>query len=157
MNLCQVYGRVQTVKRQCARRSLKTNCTILLVIPLLYMTCSYTSWGCQNQRFPLCAQPISHIQNVFSSFGRQNYAHFFSVFVVNNYSSYLGAEEMLQRGVFSVTRSFIPGNCYEVDKTMVETFMKHAKSRGGAGRSDAGLMKLVSNKGSLPHIEQDYS
>ena len=42
-------------------------------------------------------------------------------------------------GTFSVARSMIPGNRCAVDKTMEETFMKHAKSKGGAGL--CGLLK----------------
>ena len=41
-----------------------------------------------------------------------------------------GATEKIKLGVFSVARSFIPGNRCPVDKTMEETFMKNAKSRG---------------------------
>ena len=52
---------------------------------------------------------------------------------------------MLQRGAFSVARSFIPGNRSAVDKTIEETFMKHAKSRGGGG-TGAGLSGILKNQ-----------
>ncbi|KAH3695902.1 hypothetical protein DPMN_083360 [Dreissena polymorpha] len=45
----------------------------------------------------------------------------------------------------SVSMSFIPGNRCAVDKTMEETFMKHAKSDSGAGGSAAGASGLTSN------------
>ena len=52
---------------------------------------------------------------------------------------------MLERGAFSVVRSFIPGNRSAVDKTTEETFMKHAKSRGGGG-TGAGLSGILKNQ-----------
>ena len=42
---------------------------------------------------------------------------------------------------FSVARSLTPGNRSAVDKTMEETFMKHAKSRGGTAAGIVGLTK----------------
>ena len=47
--------------------------------------------------------------------------------------------------MFSVAISLIPGSRWAVDKTMEETFMKHAKSKGGAGGAGAGLCGLVQN------------
>ena len=51
----------------------------------------------------------------------------------------------IKLGVISVARSFIPGNRCAVDKTMEETFMKHAKSRGGSGGSAAGISGICQN------------
>ena len=45
----------------------------------------------------------------------------------------------------SVSRSFIPGNRCAVDKTMEETFMKHAKSHSGTGGSGAGITGIAGN------------
>ncbi len=98
--------------------------------------------------FLLYAHCISDMPDLFFSFGGQNYARyltFFSVYVANIDESHPGASEMLKRGAISVARSFIPGNRCAVDKTMEETFMKHAKSHGGAGSSGAGLSGLVNN------------
>lgn len=99
--------------------------------------------------FLLYAQTISQMSDLFFSFDGQNYARyltFFSVFLSNIDLSHPGAKEMLQRGAFSVARSLIPGNRCAVDKTMEETFMKHAKSRGGAGGGGAGLTGMLCNQ-----------
>ena len=70
---------------------------------------------------------------MFFSFGGHNYARYltyFSLHLANLEISNPGATEKIKLGVFSVARSFIPGNRCPVDKTMEETFMKNAKSRG---------------------------
>ena len=51
----------------------------------------------------------------------------------------------MRAGTISVARSMIPGNRCAVDKTMEEMFMKHAKSKGGAGGAGAGLCGIVQN------------
>ena len=51
----------------------------------------------------------------------------------------------MKRGAFSGARSFIPGNRCAVDKTMEETFMRNAKSKGGAAAAGAGLTGITSN------------
>ena len=69
----------------------------------------------------------------FFAFRGQNYARyltFFSVFLANIDYSHPGASELIQSGAFSVARSFVPSSRSAVDKTIEETFMKHAKSRG---------------------------
>ena len=56
--------------------------------------------------------------DLFFSFGRYNYARyltFFAVFLANIECSHPGATEMLERGAFSVARSFTPGNRSAVD------------------------------------------
>ena len=86
--------------------------------------------------------------DLFFSFFGYNYARyltFFAVFLANIECSHPGATEMLERGAFSVARSFIPGNRSAVDKTIEETFMKHAKSRGGGG-TGAGLSGILKNQ-----------
>uniref|UniRef100_UPI00358E53D5 uncharacterized protein n=3 Tax=Myxine glutinosa TaxID=7769 RepID=UPI00358E53D5 len=93
--------------------------------------------------FQLYSQCISQMSDLFFSFGAQNYARyttFFSVFIANIETSHPGAEELLERGAISVARSFIPGNRCDVDKTMEETFMRHAKSHGGGGTGISGIM-----------------
>ena len=51
----------------------------------------------------------------------------------------------MKREAISVARFFVPGNRNDVDKTMEETFMIHAKSHGGAGTSAAGASGLLTN------------
>ena len=64
----------------------------------------------------------------------------FTFHMLNVDENHPGAEELLKRGPFSVARSFIPGNRCAFDKTIEETFMKHAKSRGGGmGVSISGI------------------
>ena len=84
------------------------------------------------------ANCISLMPDLFFSFGGQNYARyltFYSTYLANIEESHPGATEILKQGAMSVARSIIPGNRFDVDKTMEETFMKQAKSRvwGGAG------------------------
>ena len=80
-------------------------------------------------------------------------SHFFAVFLVNIECSRPGATEMLERGAFSVSRPFTPGNRSAVDKTIEETFMKHAKSRGG-GETGAGLSGILKNQEAYRHEQQ---
>ena len=56
----------------------------------------------------LCLMP-----DLFLSFGEHNYARYLT----------FSGSEMLERGAFSVARSFIPGNRSAVDATIEETFM----------------------------------
>ena len=110
---------------------------IWLVLVLLYAV--------KTNDFQLYAQSLLMMPDLFFSFGGQNYARyltFFEMFIANIELSHPGATELLKRGAFSVARSLIPGNRCAVDKTMEETFMKHAKSRGGTG---AGLTGITSN------------
>ena len=67
------------------------------------------------------------------------------MFIANLEFSHPGSIDQIKAGVFSVARSKIPGNRCAVDKTMEETFMKHAKSKGGAGGSSAGLCGITQN------------
>ncbi|KAG1696102.1 Maltase-glucoamylase, intestinal [Nymphon striatum] len=55
------------------------------------------------------------------------------------------ATELLRLGAISVARSFVPGNQCAVDKTIEETFMKHAKSHAGAGGRGAGVSGILNN------------
>ena len=89
-----------------------------------------------------------NMADLFFSFDGQNYSRYltyFSVFLANVDKTHPGARELLERGAFSVARSFIPGNRCPVDKTIEETFMKHSKSHGGAGGCGAGLTGLVTD------------
>ena len=97
----------------------------------------------KHNNFTLYAYCIHAMTPIFFSFGGQNYARylsFFSMFLCNIESSHPGATDLLKQGAISVARSFIPGNCSDVDKTMEETFMRHAKSRGGNGRGITGIL-----------------
>ena len=72
--------------------------------------------------------------DLFFAYNGQNYARyliFLSVYMLNADENHPGVEELLKRGAFSVASLVIPGNRCAVDKTIEETFMKHAKSRGG--------------------------
>ena len=96
----------------------------------------------------LYSQCLTTMADLFFSFGGQNYARYltyFSLFIANIETSHPGSTELLERGAFSVARSFIPGNRCDVDKTMEETFMKHSKSHQGAGGSSAGLSGITTN------------
>jgi len=52
------------------------------------------------------------------------------VFLTNIDLSHPGAKQLLQNGGIAVARSLIPASLCAVDKTMEETFMKFAKSKG---------------------------
>ena len=87
------------------------------------------------------------MSDIFVSFDGQSYARyltFFSIFLANLEETHPGAVELLKRGAMSVARSFIPGNRCAVDKTMEETFMRHAKSRNGSG-SGSGITGIAGN------------
>ena len=91
---------------------------------------------------------LSKMADLFHSFDGQNYARyltFFSVFLANIEETHPGATELLKLGAISVARSYIPGNQCPVDKTIEETFMKHAKSHAGAGGIGAGVSGLLGN------------
>ena len=64
---------------------------------------------------------------------------------VNTEENLPNTEALLRRGAISVARSFIPGNRCAVDKTIEETFMKNAKSRGGMGSRGTGLSGIATN------------
>ena len=87
------------------------------------------------------------LADLFFAFGGQNYARYltyFAVFLANIDHSHPGALELIKNGVFSIARSFVPGNRSATDKTIEETFMKHSKSRGGSG--GAGMIGILNNQ-----------
>ena len=97
---------------------------IWLVLSLLYAV--------KVNDFELYAQCLLAMPDVFFSFKGQNYARyltFFGLFIANIELSHPGSTELRRRKVFSVARSFIPGNRCTVDKTMEETLMRKAKSK----------------------------
>ena len=97
--------------------------------------------------------------DLFFSFGGYNYARyltFFSVFLANIECSHPCATEMLEQEAFSVARSFIPGNRSAVDKTIEETFMKHARSSGGGG-TGAGLSGILKNQEAYQNRKNDLT
>ena len=96
--------------------------------------------------FHLYAHTLQCMPDLFFTYGGQNYARyltFYSVFVANMEFSHPGSMDQMKAGVISVARSMIPGNRCAVDQTMEETFTKHAKSKGGAGGSSAGLCGIT--------------
>ena len=91
---------------------------------------------------------LSKMVDLFFSFDGQNYARYlcyFSLFLVNIEETHPGATELLKLGAISVARSFIPANRCAVDKTIEETFMRHAKSQAGPGGRGAGISGLLNN------------
>ena len=95
--------------------------------------------------YDLYCHCLFKMADIFFSFDGQNYARYltyFAVFLANVDTTHPGARGLLEKGAFSVARSFIPGNRCPVDKTIEETFMKHSKSHGGSGGCGAGLTGL---------------
>lgn len=91
---------------------------------------------------------LFQMADLFFSFDGQNYARyltFFSVFLTNIETTHPGATDLLKMGAISVARSFVPGSQCPVDKTIEETFMRHAKSRAGPGSRGAGVSGLLQN------------
>ena len=91
--------------------------------------------------------------DLFFSFDGQNYARYlcyFSLFcyfslLVNIEETHQGATQLLKLGAISVARSFIPANRCAVDKTIEETYMRHAKSQAGQGGRGADISGLLNN------------
>ena len=97
----------------------------------------------KHNDFTLYAYCIHAMAPIFFSFNGYNYSRYlsyYSMLLCNIETSHPGATELLKLGAISVARSFIPGNCSDVDKTMEETFMRHAKSRGGSGTGITGIL-----------------
>ena len=102
----------------------------------------------KENNFELYAYCLTQMPDLFFSFGGQNYSRyltFFSMFLANIDFTHPGAVDDIKCGVISVARSFIAGNRCSVDKTMEETFMRSAKSKGGAGGSGMGISGLTQN------------
>ena len=102
----------------------------------------------KHNDFLAYAHCLHLMTDIFFAFGGQNYARYltyFSVFLANIEVSHPGATDLIKRGAMSVARSFIPGNRCAVDKTMEETFMRHAKSHGGTGAGGFGVSGVLSN------------
>ena len=102
----------------------------------------------KTNNFLLYAASINQMSPLFFSFDGQNYARYLTYsffFLANIDSSYPEAVSLLKRGAISVARFFIPGNFCDLDNTMKETFMRHAKSHGGAGTSEAGVSDVLTN------------
>lgn len=95
----------------------------------------------KTNNFTVYAQCLCLMPNRFFSSGGYNYARyltFSSLFIANIEHSHPSAEDLLKRYAVSVARSFIWGNGYAIDKTIEETFMKHATSNGR--RSSTGAV-----------------
>lgn len=112
----------------------------------------------KHNDFELYAYCIHAMGPIFFSFNGQNYARYLSYFsmqLCNIETSHPGATELMKQGAISVARSFIPGNRSDVDKTMEETFMRHAKSGGSSGAGITGILtnqKLIKD-GSEQHMQ----
>ena len=97
---------------------------VWLVVSLAVKTNDYFLYGS-------CLFQLAYL---FFSFDGQKYARyltFFSVFLTNIEETHPGATDLLKMGAISVAWSFVPGSQCLVDKTIEETFMRHAKSRAG--------------------------
>ena len=84
--------------------------------------------------FPLYHNCMAEMAELFFCFGGHNYARYltwYDIFLRNIEISHPGASRLLESGAISVSRLTKPGYLEEVYKTMGETFMKFAKSRGG--------------------------
>ena len=91
---------------------------------------------------------LFQMADIFFSFDGQNHARyltFFSVFLTNIEETHPGATDLLKMGAISVARSFVPSSQCTVDRTIEETFMRHAKSRAGPGSRGAGVTGLLQN------------
>ena len=83
---------------------------------------------------------------LFFTFGGINYARylsFYSVFLQNINQTHPGAKELLEKGALSVAKPLLPGCRNPVDLTIEQTFMKHAKSRGGG--TGVGIIGITRN------------
>ena len=103
-----------------------------------------------TESFLIPTAPQTSLFNPFQTPAGQNYARYltyFSMFMLNLETTHPGATELIKGGAFSAAWSFIPGNRTAVDKTIEETIVKYAKSRGGSGSTDAGLTGLQTNYG----------
>ena len=113
---------------------------VSLVLSLLYAV--------KNNDYYLYGACLSKMVDLFFSFDGQNYARYlcyFSLFSVNIEKTLPGATELLKLCAISVARSFIPANRCAVDRTIEETFMRHAKSQAGPAGRGAGISGLLNN------------
>ena len=100
----------------------------------------------QDNNYLLFVYVLYLMAILFFAYNRQNYARhltFIAMFLANIETSHPGASQLLKLGAFSVARSFCPGNRAAVDKTMEETFMRHAKS----DRMGSGITGICMNYG----------
>ena len=100
----------------------------------------------KHNDFHLYRYCLNEMCSLFFAYDGHNYARYltyFSSYMNNIDQNHPGGEQLLKMGAFSVARSFIPGNRCAVDKTIEETFMKHAKSKGGAAGS--GIIGIANN------------
>ena len=92
-----------------------------------------------------CIFPLDIELSTASSDGPFNRLHRLFLVHTNIEESHPGATPLLMLGAIGVARSYVPGNLCPVDKTIEETFMRHAKSKSGAGGSGVGVSGLLSN------------
>lgn len=91
---------------------------------------------------------LSEVADLFFSFNGSSYARyttFFSLFLTNIEETHSGASKLLKFGAIRVDRSFVSGKLCAVNKTIEETFMRHAKSHAGSGSRDAGASGILTN------------
>ena len=89
---------------------------------------------------------ITSMCPLYFAFGGINYARYLSfqsVFLQSIDQTHPGAKGLLEKGALSVARSLPPGCCNPVDLTIEQTFMKHAKSRGGG--PGVGIIGITRN------------
>ena len=135
-----------TYREECKRGFLGMTAQLWLSYMDLVQLLLALIYAVKNNDFTVYAYCIHAMNPLFFSFNGQNYARYlsyFSMMLCNIETSHPGATDLLKQGAISVARSFIPGNRADVDKTMEETFMRHAKSRGSSG---AGMTGLLTNQ-----------
>ena len=135
-----------TYREECKRGFLGKTAQLWLSYMDLVRLLLALIYAVKNNDFTLYAYCIHAMNPLFFSFNGQNYARYlsyFSMMLCNIETSHPGATDLLKQGAISVARSFIPGNRADVDKTMEEIFMRHAKSRGSSG---AGMTGLLTNQ-----------
>ena len=111
------------------------------IIELLY-------YAVKRNEFNVYTHCLHEMAAKFFSFKGHNYARYlsyFSVFMINLHESHPGATDILRRGAISVARSFILGNREDIDKTIEETYNRHAKSHSGQGSDGFGVSGLMLN------------
>ena len=119
---------------------------VSLVLSLLYAV--------KNNDYYLYGACLSKMVDLFFSFDGQNYARYlcyFSLFLVNIEKTHLGATELLKLCAISVARTFILANRCAVNRTIEETFMRHAKPQAGLGGWGAGISGLLNNYEAYRH------
>lgn len=110
--------------------------------------CLKMSDAVKRNDFWLYLQCLYEMADIFFTYSGQNYARyttFSALQLANVENTHKGATKLLRDGCISVARSYVPGSRVAVDRTIEETFNKHAKSRGGMGAPGFGVSGIAAN------------